>query len=427
MLSQTDSGSARYRSLESLGRGGFGSVELCFDQRLRRTIARKAPHPDDIVQDDAQVQRLLNEARLICYLDHPGVVPIYDIFLDQNEQLNCTMKVLDGEDLETLLVRGSRQGVRPALQLALKILTSICEVMAYAHDKGVLHLDIKPANIMLGNYGEVLLIDWGTARLYDSARYLDYLKASGESTEGGGLEDSYSGLVGTLHFMSPEQLSEPRDVLTPGSDIFSVGVLLYEMLSGRRPFSGNAPEDYVQSLYCDTPTALHELRGDIPKRLSEICAKMLHKKKEDRHQSFHEILQDLREFSDTGNSFARQTFQKGEVLLEEGDQGNYALHIIEGSVEISVTVDGRREVLATRKSGGIIGELSVFSRKPRTATATAMEPTTVSWLTRDSVEKELEKTNPWIGQMIRGLSDKFIEQHQKVTREQPVKKPDRSG
>ena len=402
----------RYTSIKTLGEGGFGIVELCFDQRLHRTIARKILRTQEDLPEEPQAQQLLNEAKLVCYIDHPGVVPIYDLFTDKEGQISYTMKVFEGEDLGSFLQKHSENDTLMSLPLAMKIFLKLCEVMSYAHDKGVLHLDLKPPNIMLGSYGEVLLIDWGTARLYDNAPYESYIKDSGGTLEGNEILDVLSGTVGTLPFMSIEQMTELRENLTPAADIFSAGVLLYRMLTRHFPFSGDTHQSYMYALFSETPISLKARRGDIPERLSEICMKMLEKRKEDRYQSFHDVLQDLHELSDTGNSFEQRVFQKGELLLKEGELGEYALHIIEGLVEISAIIGGKRAVLATRKSGEIIGELSIFSKKPRTATATALTRTVANCLTQELVEKELKKINPWISEMIEGLSDKFIEQHE---------------
>lgn len=402
----------RYMSIHPLGEGNYGIVECCFDAHLNRVAALKSLR--EVHQDKPeQVRSIIQEARLVSYLDHPGVVAIYDAFVDEGNNFRYVMKMVEGEELEDLLFRTVQQGTLLPISQCLQIFTKLCETLAYVHDKGVAHLDLKPHNIMLGSYGEVYILDWGNARLFDPKRYEKYLETYDQE---GRLEDLQETLtntiVGSPPYMAPEQTQSNREVLGPGADIFATGVILYHMMTGHFPFSMDSLEDYFYELMKEKPVPLHKRRGDIPKRLSQICSRMLFKDTATRYQNFQEILKDLREFAESGYTFEMKVFEPGEVIFEEGQHGDYAFHILDGLVEISAVFDDKKKVLASRGKGNVIGEVAVFTKEPRTATVTAVERTVVKVMTEEEIMVELEKMSPWISHMIYSLSRKFIEVNQ---------------
>lgn len=406
--------SDRYSFSTYLGEGGFGTVVASFDGYLNRATALKQLH-SHFRDDVQQLRAIMNEVRLISYLAHPGVVSVYDAFVDPDGNFNYTMELLNGENLEDLLFRLEDEGKRLPLPLAIKIFTKLIETLAFVHDKGVIHLDIKPSNIMLGEYGEVQILDWGSAHLYAPERYEEYLHRYGKDAKAEDMiHDRSDRIEGTIPFMSPEQTEQPRTQLTPASDIFTTGVVMYQALSGRFPFSYENLERFLHDLHQVEPPLLNELRGDIPIRLSQICAKMMSKSIEDRYSTFQEVLQDLEDFSNSGQMFRQTVYQPGEVLIRQGEMGDHAFQVIDGQVEISVKVDGKEKVLATRGSGAIIGELAVFTKEPRSATVTARETTTIKVLNEAMIMEELEKLNPWVGHMVYQLSQRFIEQNKRI-------------
>lgn len=398
----------RYERVESLGEGGFGAVVRDFDCHLHRSIARKIPHAEHNTKNFDFERFLLNEARLLSYLNHPGIVPIFDAYVDPEGNFCYTMQVLEGRDLYSVIRDYYDQRKYLPLSEALQIFTKVCETMAFVHDKGVLHLDLKPENVMVGTYGEVLVLDWGTARLYDNRLYMARL-ANASKEAAFEMEDAMPSGVATISYAPLEQICSPREELRPTADIFSAGALLYYCLTLHFPYAGDTTEAYSKSLRTRTPVPLAERRGDIPQHLSQLCMSMLQRDPASRPQSFHEVLTELRALSEAGGGFPTHVYQAGEVLMHEGEYGNFALHILEGEVEISIQVDGKKRVLTRRESGDVIGELAVFSGGERTATVTALSPTRVKILHRKQIEDELEKLNPWISHMVRGLSNKFKE------------------
>jgi serine/threonine-protein kinase len=285
------------------------------------------------------------------------------------------------------------------------------------HDRGVIHLDLKPENIMVGSYGQVMVMDWGSARLFDEKPYQEYQRTHTGHTDWPALEKERVNLVmGTPLYMSPEQTNTPRDLLTPGSDIFSAGVVLYEMLSGRRPFMADSAEEVMAQVRGFNPVSVHDINSDVPRRLSAICTKMLEKQPFQRYQSFHEVLADLEELRSAGAAFPVRTFVAGETIVKEGEEGDFAFAILSGHVDVSMIVDGQKRLLAKVGPGEIIGELAVFTTHARTATVTALEPTTIRILREVDVKRELEKMSPWVGAMIRGLSERFIDVNERLAR-----------
>lgn len=404
----------RYQTVQYIGEGGFGAVSCSFDQNLYRATALKKLHAR--FRDDQQhLQAILNEVRLISYLDHPGVVPIYDAFVNATGDFCYTMKLLEGENLDQVLWGLEQRGERFPLGQAIKLLTKLSETLAFVHDKGVIHLDLKPSNIMLGRYGEVCILDWGLAHLHDATRYEEYLHAYGKKERIEKIiHDRSNRIEGTIPFMSPEQTELKRNQLTPASDIFSMGVVLYLTLSGHAPFSDENTERFFHDIHQIHPPSLHQIRGDVPFRLSQICHKMLEKNREQRYQSFHDILRDLEDFSYAGQVFEQRVYLPGDILIQQGDRGDQVYQILDGLVEISVEVAGQKKILATRGSGTIIGELAIFTKEPRSATVTALQHTTVKLLNEKMLMEELEKLNPWVGHMIYQLSKRFLDQNQRI-------------
>lgn len=409
----------RYHKLNPLGEGGLAVVSSSYDKFLNRIVAVKELKKDK--RDNIYLfNAFLTEVKLISFLDHPGVVPIYDTFFTKDNEICYSMKLIEGIRLLSLFdyrAKGKDEhGV--TLNQFLDIFRKICETLAYVHDKGVIHLDVKPENIMIGKYGEVMIMDWGNARLYDPKPYYEYFEQHLDDVKLTDFEkEERNVILGTPHYMSPEQTNHPRDLLTPQSDIFSAGIILYVMLTGKHPFSIEyETREIMKQIRDHNPKPAHEVNIDIPIRLSIICQNMLEKDLKKRYRSFKVILEDLDDFYNSGQAFANRTYQPGEIIVREGESGDYSFKIISGKVEVSKMAEGKQKVLAELGKGEIVGELAVFTKQPRTATVKAIEPTTIRIMDKESVDKELEKLSPWVGNMIADLSKRFIEMNKKIVK-----------
>lgn len=418
LLSPFYSQKKRYRYLKKVGEGGLAQISSFLDTHLNRVIAVKKLNSENL-EDAMLLRAFIHEAKLISYLEHPGIISLYDTFIEEEGSLCYSMKLVQGKDLYSLLEQNQKQN-RNEQSTLLQIFLKICETLAYAHDKGVIHLDLKPENIMLGAYGEVYVMDWGNARLYQPQAYIQYLqKYYPEGETFSALEEKEDFIAGTPEYMSPEQTSLEREKLTPASDIFSLGVILYQMLTQRLPFEDTELELLLEKVRRVEPPPISQWNPEISKRLSQICMKMLEKSLADRYQSFHEVIADLKELSTSGQAFSTQEYWEGEWIFKEGDKGDYAFTILSGLVEISRKIDGERKVLAQLGPDEIVGELSIFMKQPRAAAARALQNTVIRVMTKKEVEEELEKLSPWVETMITGLSKRFLSLSDQLLQREP--------
>ncbi len=389
----------RYRIIGPLGQGKYSEVFNCFDEELNRTVALKQLREEHICNQTI-VQSFLNEAKLLSFLEHPGVMMLYDIFLNEAGAPAYTMKLVKGNNLRWEYGIKTRAGL-------LNIFIKLCETLASVHDNGIVHLDLNPENIMVGPYGEVVIIDWGNARIFNDKPYKEYLQFICRAPLPP-VWNQFSPFDSVSPYYSPELLFHQPDYLSPSSDIFSMGVILYEMMSGTVPFASNSPEQIKSQLrQCDFQP-LHQRCPEIPKFLSQICAKMMAADPYNRYHSINSVLTDLDKLQNSGQTFHKRVLKKGEVLFTEGEPGDFAFIILSGTLEVSRISGGDKIVLAYLKKEEIGGELALFTNQPRSATIIALEETTLSLLSRESVENELIKLSPWVQNMIFGLSKRFL-------------------
>lgn len=389
----------RYHTLGCAGKGSCSQVDICFDSLLNRTVAVKRLC-GQWREDPSGVEAFANEARLLSYLDHPGVTTILDTFADSDTTPCYAMKLVEGEVLAAV----SNQLL---LSSALRICTRLCETLAYVHDRGIVHLNLTPDNIMVSRYGEVVITGWGYARAYDLRPWEEHhrLIRQAPKTPPAGLATARAAV--SPHFSAPELVRGSIDDLGPEADVYSVGLLLYRMLAGTAP--GGAPE------HTGVPVPLAQLNTEVPCQLEKLCARMMAHEVFERYHSFHEILRDLDIFQHSGQAFASRTFNENEVIFREGEAGEFAFLVSHGEVAVVKLVDGRQTILARLGKDQIVGELAIFTHEPRTATVVATQPgTVIRIMGRAEVEQELRKLSPWVGRMITGLSQRFNEMNARL-------------
>ncbi|HEY2740328.1 MAG TPA: serine/threonine-protein kinase, partial [Thermoanaerobaculia bacterium] len=263
-----------YRVIRTLGRGGMGEVFLAYDPRLDRQVAIKSIRADS--DDPEHRARFLREARVTAALSHPSIVQVFDLPSEEGSDY-IVMEYLAGTSLHELL----RQGPLP-LHDRLRIATAVAEGLAYAHGRGVVHRDLKTENVLVTPGGEVKIADFGIARRRSSA----VAGSVDESLTREGM------VVGTWRVMAPEQAcGEPPD---RRSDLFSFGVLLYELFTGQSPFLADTPSRTAHRILSHTPAPLREVDPALPPELSEIVEHLLEKDPELRPWSTGEVTDRLR-------------------------------------------------------------------------------------------------------------------------------------
>ncbi|MFN0009260.1 MAG: tetratricopeptide repeat protein [Planctomycetota bacterium] len=276
----------RYAYEEEIARGGMGAIHRVWDADLQRALAMKvlpatdesSPQDPDLPRELRRLGRFLEEAQITGRLDHPGVVPVHELGLDSHGRLYFTMKLVEGRTLREVfdLVRdGQDEWTRTR---ALGVLHRVCEAMAYAHHKGVLHRDLKPGNVMVGRFGEVYVMDWGLARVLGENGRPGASSGAIEETSSP-LETLEGDVVGTPAYMSPEQAEGSLAQVGPCSDVYAVGAMLYHLLSGGTPYvrpgesvGGRAILERVRA---GPPPPIEALAPDAPAELLAICRKAM--------------------------------------------------------------------------------------------------------------------------------------------------------
>jgi eukaryotic-like serine/threonine-protein kinase len=270
-----------YQLLELLGRGGMGEVYLAHDPRLNRRVALKLL-PAAIVDDEERVRRFEQEARASSAISHPNVAHIYEIG-DAEGRRYIAMEYVQGRTLRQALQRGPLE-VCEALDIAMQIAIALVA----AHEAGVVHRDIKPENVVLRVDGYVKVLDFGLAKLVEDRLYAGIP----EATPPPSLHTGPELLMGTSDYMSPEQVR--RQPVDERTDLWSLGVVLYEMLAGRRPFSQRESREVIVSILEREPEPIGRLRDGLPQALQKIVSKALQKRRGERFQSAREMVDELR-------------------------------------------------------------------------------------------------------------------------------------
>ncbi|HMP80654.1 MAG TPA: serine/threonine-protein kinase [Pirellulaceae bacterium] len=290
------SGSLKYDDFQPLTEGGTATLETCVDKNLHRMVVYKKLHPH-LQKNDIEVRRFLREARVTSMIPHPGTVPVYELGRDRQGNLFFTMKKLSGRDLREILQKLADDDAATAAEFTLPrlidVLIAACQTMAYAHQEGVIHRDLKPANILVGQFGEVIVLDWGLAKVEgESTQLAEPIQSGKEKIR---LELTRPGSrYGTPLYMSPEQ-ARGTD-LDGRTDVYNLSSILYEMLTLRTLISGQDLDEVLQAIMHQPVPRPREVVGKsryIPSELEAICLKGLARDPQERYQTVDQLASDL--------------------------------------------------------------------------------------------------------------------------------------
>ena len=402
-----------------LGRGGMAVVHRVRDRSLRRAVAVKRLS-SELASEPRETERFIEEAQITGQLDHPNIVPIHEIGVDDSGTPYFVMRLVSGQTLAREL---DMHGVpRPpgVLDYLLEIMLKVCDAVAFAHSKGVVHRDLKPQNVMVGTFGQVYLMDWGLARIIR-----EDAPVSTSNSRAVSLGNDASG---TVWYMAPEQARPEFGTIDERTDVFGLGAILYEMLTGRPPHDGGSPVEVRVAAYeCKVVSPEQIVPGGlVPPVLARIAMKALARRPEDRYQSAQDLRREIERFLRGGGRFETRTIGTGELVVTEGDEGREAYVISAGRCMAFKSIDGHKVVLREMGPGEVFGETAVFSAKPRTASVEALEPLTLIVVTRDSISESLG-LNTWMGAFVRALADRFRDLDEKLTQHERVRRASERG
>lgn len=370
----------KYVITRELGKGGSGTVFLCHDPYHKRDVALKLYASDvGLSADQQRVRKRLffNEAHLAGMLQHPNILPIYDAGEEDGKCYVVMEYVRGGKPLSAFCQSQNLLPIRKIVEIVFKC----AKALDYAHRKGVVHRDIKPSNILMTAEGDVRIVDFGIA--HNTVADLTPM----------------SGLVGSPSYMAPEQMRE--EVVTNQTDIYALGVLMYELLTGKRPYYGENLSALVHQVLYSTPIPVHRLRADVPEILEFIVDKAMQKDPAKRYRTALELsvaltgafndlgrmarevaeqerfnmvrrLSFFRDFSypevwEVLNASKWETHDKGESIIVEGEMDESFFIIVSG--EVVVTKGGK--ALGKLQEGDCFGEMGYLNKTMRTATVTS--------------------------------------------------------
>ncbi len=342
----------RYRIQEEIARGGMGVILQALDPVLQRQVAMKVILGNsDGIAPSQRTQRFIREAKITAQLTHPGIVAVHDLSCAEDGRFFFTMDRIEGQELRDVMLSFRDGDPEWDLNRLLETFLKVCDTMEFAHDKGVVHRDLKPSNIMVGKFGETYVMDWGLARKIDDQEEdpihgkIEDLEET--SPDGSTIVTRDGAVVGTPSYMSPEQAQPDTAKIGPSADVYALGSILYEILTGYAPYrsanSGPMPAHRVLKKLKEGPPAdILELAPGTPEDLADVCRKAMNRDLEQRPASAGKVSALIREIQKSRARDAEATREALEIakrsravtqfltdLFIEPGQENTSLHRID--------------------------------------------------------------------------------------------------
>ena len=391
------------RSVSELATGGMAVVDRAHEGSLQRDVALKRLRPE-LRGRGAAIKGFLREAQIMGQLDHPNVVPVHALGRD-DEGVFFTMKLVEGQTVQELIEDlPDRPLDGHELYDVIDLVNKVCDALAFSHSRGVIHCDVKPSNVMVADFGQVYLMDWGVARLLSTLEEPVKLPTvHPEETRNTGHS------LGTPAFMAPEQVLGDPTLLDTRTDVFAVGSLLYSILTRHPPYVGRTLFQVLEKAESAAFMPLNEAcpPGSVPAGLIRVVHKAMAEMPEDRYQSIEDLRDDLGRFLRGGPEFPQLRFAAGEVVIREGETGHTAYIVESGRVEVLSNRDGEQVRVHVIGPGEVFGEIAILAATTRTATIRALEPTLLREVDASVLQQELHGMKPWMGALVRSLAERF--------------------
>jgi len=412
----------RFVDKGQIGRGGRSVVHMILDKTLLRHSAMKLLS-QQLKRQPVERQRFIEEAQIAAQLDHPNVLPVHELSVTEGGDLYFTMKLVEGETLAALMHSLDNQPrTFAAIAPFLEIMIKVCDAVAFAHSRGVIHRDLKPGNIMVGGFGQVYVMDWGMARLLDGDSDVSLGRDRSESLDLDGEP------VGTPAYMPPEQAFGLHDETDGRSDVFSLGATLYEILTGQGPYDGAEADAWSMILAARNaeirPAERFTSAARLPRALSRIAMKAMAPNPADRYQTATALKEDLMAQLRGGVDLPRCIYSAGDMVMVEGEPGDAAYIIVSGTCRVFKTVDGEDVDLRELGPGEVFGETAILSRAPRSASVQALETLVLQVVSPEALEEGVG-IHSGLGLFVRTLAERFREADERLAKLDPERRQSR--
>ncbi|MEA2012540.1 MAG: protein kinase [Verrucomicrobiota bacterium] len=412
--------SERYETRSKLTEGGMGIINIVFDKSLKRVIAMKVL-PKEKMKDSTNIEEFLNEAIITAHLEHPNIIPVHDIGSYNNEENPFyTMKLVEGESLFEIIRKLDANDQdyinKYPLRKLILIFRKVCDAIAYAHSRRIIHRDLKPENIMVGDFGEVLLLDWGLAKYCSEevnekgTRTVANFDETDFISKGDAFLTTNGIIKGSLAYIAPEQAFAEISEIDRKTDIFLLGATLYHIITRRPPYEGNSQLEIVKKAEIGDFRNPREflIAEDLPNALVDIVMRAMKLKKEERFSSVKELILNIDNFLSGRTVSSYRIFEKGEFLMKAGAIGTETYVLVSGKVQVKGrTLEGEKIKYAEFEKGAIIGELAGITMDFRTADVVAMKKTEALVITHELLMDELRTLPPWMESIVVSMAERI--------------------